>query len=64
MGSLALLQLLGQPFVSRQFLVAAATGRRGLRGLAGKLLQPVNLGLERIALRLDRIALDGEVGID
>ena len=44
--SFALLQLLGQPFVGRQFLVAAATRRWGLGGLAGQLLQPVSLALE------------------
>jgi len=41
------LQLLGQPLVGREFLVAAATACRGLGGLAGQLLQPVDLGLER-----------------
>ena len=55
--SLALLQLLGQPFVGSEFLVAADTARRGLRGLAGQLLQPVNLGLERVAFRLERVPL-------
>ena len=52
MTSLGLfLQFLGQPLVSRQFLVAAAAGSRGLRGLAGQFLQPGNLGLERVAFR-------------
>ena len=57
--SLALLQLLGKPLVSREFLVAA-TGRRKLRGLACQLLQPVDLGLERVALSLERVAFGGQ----
>ena len=54
------LQLLGQPLISREFLIAAATGRRGLRGLAGQLLQPANLGLERVAFSLQRVAFGGQ----
>ena len=41
------LQLLGQPFVSSEFLFAAATGRRGLCCFTCQLLQPVHLGIER-----------------
>lgn len=53
-------QLLGQPFVSRQLLIAAATVCRGLRGLAGQLLQAVHLGLERIAFRFERVPFGGQ----
>jgi len=47
-GVTLFLQLLCQPFVGGELLVAAATGSRGLRGFAGQLLQPVHLGLERV----------------
>ena len=54
------LQLLSQPFVSHEFLVAAATGRRGLRRLARQLLQPVDLGFECVAFRLEGVAFGRE----
>ncbi len=41
------LQLLCLPLVGREFLVATATDRRGLGGLAGQFLRPVHLDLER-----------------